>query len=130
MILLDTQAVLWLFLAPQKLSSPAREAILRARIARERIGCSPVSLFEIAYAARRNRLLFHTTAEEFTAAIQARIELIPLTAEIAVCAGELPEPFHGDPMDRMIAATAIAEKCTLITADSKIRAANLCKVLW
>jgi PIN domain nuclease of toxin-antitoxin system len=129
-ILLDTQAVLWLFLAPEKLSAHARKAILRARVARERIGCSPVSLFEIAYAARRNRLLLHTTVEEFTAAIQARIELIPLTAEIAICAGKLPEPFHGDPMDRMIAATAIAEKCTLITADSKIRAANLCKVLW
>ncbi len=53
-----------------------------------------------------------------------------MTAAIAICAGELPEPFHGDSMDRMIAATAIVEKCTLITADIKIRAANACKVLW
>ena len=61
---------------------------------------------------------------------KTRIELIPLTAGIALCAGELPDPFHGDPMDRMIAATAITEKCVLITADSKIRAASLCKVIW
>jgi PIN domain nuclease of toxin-antitoxin system len=129
-ILLDTQVVLWLFLAPEKLSNNAREAILRARVAGERIGCSPVSLYEIANAARRRRLHLHTTTEEFTAAIAARIELIPLTAGIAICAGELPEPFHGDPMDRLIAATAIVEKCTLITADSRIRAANACKALW
>jgi PIN domain nuclease of toxin-antitoxin system len=129
-ILLDTHVVLWLFLAPEKLSIRAREAILRARVAGERIGCSPVSLYEIANAARRKRLHLHTTAEEFSSAIQARIELIPLTAGIAICAGELPEPFHGDPMDRMIAATAIVEKCTLITADGKFGAANACKVLW
>ena len=33
-------------------------------------------------------------------------------------------------MDRLIAATALANNLTLITADSKIRAANACKVLW
>jgi PIN domain nuclease of toxin-antitoxin system len=129
-ILLDTQVVLWLLLAPEKLSARAREAILRARLAGVRIGCSPVSLFEIAYAAQRKRLHLHTTTEEFITAVQAKIELLPLTAEIALCAGELPDPFHGDPMDRMIAATAIREKCVLISADSKIRAASLCKVLW
>ena len=129
-ILLDTQVVLWLLLTPEKLSARAREAILRARLAGVRIGCSPVSLFEIAYAAQRKRLVLHTTAKEFIAAIQAPIKLIPLTAEIALCAGELPEPFHGDPMDRMVAATAITENCVLISADSKIREAGMCKVLW
>jgi PIN domain nuclease of toxin-antitoxin system len=129
-ILLDTQVVLWLFLAPERLSFQAREAILCGRIAGEKIGCSPVSLYEIAYAARRKRLNLLTTAEEFIAAVLARIELIQLTPRIAVCAGELPNPFHGDPMDRLIAATALANNLTLITADSKIRAANACKVLW
>jgi PIN domain nuclease of toxin-antitoxin system len=129
-ILLDTHAILWLFLAPEKLSATAREAILQARIDGETLGCSPVSVYEIAYAARRKRLLLHSTAEKFIAAILARIDLVPMTAEIAMRAGELADPFHGDPMDRMIAATAMAENCTLITADSKIRAASVCKTVW
>jgi PIN domain nuclease of toxin-antitoxin system len=53
-----------------------------------------------------------------------------LTAEIAVCAAGLPDPFHGDPIDRMIAATAIVGDCVLITHDDRIRKANVCKTLW
>ena len=64
------------------------------------------------------------------ASIQARLELVPLTAAIAVCAAEIPAPFHGDPMDRIIAATAIVEDCVLITHDDKIRGANVCKTIW
>ena len=94
------------------------------------IAYSPVSLYEIANAARRKRLHLDTTIQEFIAAIQAKLELIPLTTAIAVCAAEIPAPFHGDPMDRIIAATAIVGNLTLITHDDRIRKANVCKVLW
>jgi PIN domain nuclease of toxin-antitoxin system len=42
----------------------------------------------------------------------------------------LPDPFHGDPMDRIIAATAIVEDCVLLTIDEKIRQSGVCKTLW
>jgi PIN domain nuclease of toxin-antitoxin system len=129
-ILLDTHVVIWLFLSPERLSSRARHAILQARIAGEQIACSPVSLYETANSARRKRLQLNSTIQEFMAAIQTNIELVPLTAGIAICAAELPEPFHGDPMDRIIAATALVADCTLITRDDRIREANLCKVVW
>ena len=35
---LDTHVVIWLLMAPERLSKRAREAILQARIAGERIG--------------------------------------------------------------------------------------------
>ncbi len=130
MILLDTHVVIWLLGTPERLSGRAREAILQARLAGEKIGFSPVSLYEIAYAARRKRLPLISSAEDFIAAVQTKLELIPLTAAIAVRAAELPDSFHGDPMDRIIAATAMAENCTLITCDDRIRQANVCKVLW
>lgn len=130
MILLDTHVMTWLFLAPEKLSIRAREAILSARGTGEQIGFSPISLYEIANAARRKRLLLHSTTEEFIAAIQTKLTLVPLTAGIAICAAELPDAFHGDPMDRIVAATAIISDCTLITHDDRIRRANACKVLW
>jgi PIN domain nuclease of toxin-antitoxin system len=129
-ILLDTHAIIWLLISPDQLSKRAREAILQTRMAGERIACSPVSFFEIAYLSFRERLELHALREDFIAEVQARIELVPISAQIAICAGELPVPFHGDPMDRIITATAIVEGCTLITKDEKIRDANLCKVIW
>jgi PIN domain nuclease of toxin-antitoxin system len=130
MILLDTHVVVWLLTAPQRISGRARDAIVQARVNDERIGYSPISLFEIAYAARRKRLPLNSTTEEFIAAIEARLEFTPLTSEIAVCAAELADPFHGDPIDRIIAATAIVGDYTLITHDGRIRDSNLCKTLW
>ena len=56
--------------------------------------------------------------------------MFPVSDAIAQCAAELPDPFHGDPMDRIIAATAIVEDCTLISKDGNLRKANLCRVIW
>jgi PIN domain nuclease of toxin-antitoxin system len=130
MILLDTHVVIWLLITPKKLSGRAHAAILKARIAGEKIGCSPVSLYEIAYSVRRGRLPLNGSTAEFISAVQSKLEIVPLTADIAVCAAGLPATFHGDPMDRMIAATAMIEDCVLITRDDRIRKANACKVLW
>ena len=130
MILLDTHVIVWLLIAPEKLSKPAREAILHARRNAEKIGFSPVSIYEIANAVRRGRLEVFSGTEDFVAALQSKFEVVPLTTEIAICAGQLSEIFPGDPVDRMIAATAIVNDCTLITEDGKIRQANVCKTLW
>jgi PIN domain nuclease of toxin-antitoxin system len=46
---------------------------------------------------------------------------IPLSAEIAMLAAEL-EDLHGDPLDRIIVATTLAERGTLLTADRQILA--------
>jgi len=87
-------------------------------------------LYEIAYAAHRKRLPLNSPVGDFIAALQTKLEMIPLTAGIIVLAAEIPAPFHGDPIDRIIAATAMVENCVLITHDDRIRNANVCKVLW
>jgi PIN domain nuclease of toxin-antitoxin system len=46
--------------------------------------------------------------------------LAPLTPEIALASSRLPEPFHGDPADRIIVATARTMGARLATRDSKI----------
>jgi PIN domain nuclease of toxin-antitoxin system len=130
LILLDTHVAIWLLAAPEQLSLRARNAIQQAWIAGEKIAYSPVSLYEIVYSARRKRLQLHVPTADFIGAIQTKLELAPLTARIAISAAELPAPFHGDQIDRMIAATAIVEDCTLITRDEHIHRANVCKVLW
>ena len=130
MILLDSHVVVWLLADPARLSTRSRETILRARVEQESLVYSPVTIYEIAYAARRKRLPLRTKVEDFIAEIEKRLRLVPLTAAIALCAAGLPEPFHGDPMDRIIVATAIVENCALITADAKIHSSGVCNAVW
>ena len=52
----------------------------------------------------------------------ARIAVVPLTAEIAVEANQLPGDFHRDPADQIIVATARRLAIPLLTADAKILA--------
>jgi PIN domain nuclease of toxin-antitoxin system len=129
-ILLDTQVVIWLALAPERISPAAAASIQQAVSMGEAPQISAVSLYEVANAIRRGRIQPAMPIQAFLNRMKSRFTVIPVSETIAVRAGELPEPFHGDPMDRMIAATAIMEKCTLITADNKILAAKVCKVLW
>lgn len=130
MILLDTHVALWLLMDPKALPVKAREAVAQARSDGEKIACSVISFYEIGYLAHRNRLRLNCPIAEFLLAVQGKLEIAGLTAEIAACAAQLARPFPGDPIDRMIAATAIVENCTLITADQRIAASGVCKTLW
>ena len=129
MILLDTHVVIWLALTPEKLSSAAAEAIRRA-VSTGRPAISVVTLYEIANSMRRNRIKTVILPSLFLDRIARRFTVLPVSDVVAIRAAQLPERMHGDPMDRMIAATAIVENCTLITADQRIAAAGVCKTLW
>jgi PIN domain nuclease of toxin-antitoxin system len=48
------------------------------------------------------------------------ISLMPLTSEIAIESSNLPGNLHGDPADRIIAATARAWNATLLTKDQRL----------
>ncbi|MCI0336648.1 MAG: type II toxin-antitoxin system VapC family toxin, partial [Acidobacteria bacterium] len=57
------------------------------------------------------------------------IQLLPLTSEIAIESTQLPQPFHKDPADQIIVATARIYDCPLITCDTKILAYPYVKLL-
>ena len=130
MILLDTHVVVWLLVDPVRLSQRAYDAILEARVKGNALGYSLISVYEIVYAARRGRIPLVSSGDEFVRAIEKRLAGISLTSAIAQRAATLPEPFHGDPMDRIIVATAIVEGCALITCDDRIRGAKVCETIW
>jgi PIN domain nuclease of toxin-antitoxin system len=48
------------------------------------------------------------------------VQVIPIDAEIAQLSNEVPSPFHEDPADRIIVATARRGGFTLVTSDHKI----------
>jgi PIN domain nuclease of toxin-antitoxin system len=49
-------------------------------------------------------------------------EELSITAEVAIAAYELPEPFHRDPADRLIVATARLLDAPVVTIDRQILA--------
>ena len=48
------------------------------------------------------------------------VHLLPPTPEIAVESSRLPGNFHGDPADRILAATARLLEATFLTKDLKL----------
>ncbi len=48
------------------------------------------------------------------------LELVPLSPEILVVSTQLPQPFHRDPADQIIVATARQRQISLLTEDKKI----------
>ena len=48
------------------------------------------------------------------------LRVLPITAEHALAAGDLPR-HHDDPFDRMLVAQAVVEGCTLLTSDAWLR---------
>ena len=47
-------------------------------------------------------------------------ERLPITPEVAVRGYGLSEPFQPDPADRLIAAAALEQDCSLVTSCSRI----------
>jgi PIN domain nuclease of toxin-antitoxin system len=58
-----------------------------------------------------------------------KLTVLPITPTIAELA-QSPEFNHGDPADKIIAATAIAHNATLITADDKLHEIKSLNWVW
>jgi PIN domain nuclease of toxin-antitoxin system len=80
-----------------------------------------VTIWEIAMLVRKGSLRLNApTLQWVTDAIHAsRVTVFPMEPSIAVDAAEL-SGFHGDPADRMIAATARHLSATLVTRDARL----------
>ncbi len=129
MILLDTCALIYDALEPKRLSRRAKQAIETADSAGELLLCD-ISLWEIAMLVEKNRLDPGIEAESFLhIALSARsINVLPITPEIAARSVQLG--LHGDPADRLIAATAIEQDATIVTSDKNLRRSRLVPTLW
>lgn len=130
MILLDTHVCWWLAYEPEKLSMHAREAIGREEHRPGALALSCASLYELTWLLERKRLAVSVGFDQFVREIEARIAVLPIDQSVAVSAARFPAPFHGDPMDRLIVATALDSNRILITADEAILASGLCQTLW
>lgn len=131
MIVLDTHVLVWWLTQAPGLSAAARRAIGKHSGARE-IVASTISVLEIATAVRRGRLQFSVPVEQWLADMRRipELRLEPVSSDIAALAGSLPGPMHGDPADRIIAATATVLGSSLVTADDRLRSLPALRTIW
>ena len=130
MIVLDTHVLIYDALTPAKLSPRARKA-LDSGFAESELSCSDISLWEIAMLIARKRLDPAMDARQFIDdLITARtVRVLPISAEIAVLS-QSDSFSHGDPANRLIAATALINQAQLVTSDARLRKLKEISTIW
>ena len=130
MILIDTHVVVWLAFEQHRLSKNARGAIDHARQNGEGLAISDITLWELATLAGKDRIRLEISLESFLAEVEARFVVLPITGRVCVRALGLPAAYPKDPADRIMAATALVEGLSLLTADRGIRRGRALRTIW
>jgi PIN domain nuclease of toxin-antitoxin system len=126
-LLLDTHALLWWLVEPEKLSTLAYSAINDPAAS---IFVSAASGWEIATKGRLGRL---PAAEQLLQDLPSLLQqqgFLPLAVQLhhGVHAGGYRQ-IHRDPFDRLLAAQAELEGLPLVSLDPAL-AAFPCRLLW
>jgi len=129
LILLDTHALFWAVDDSKHLSRPAASAIRRAR-RQGGIAVSAITVWELASMLARGRIRRYGTLESSLKMLLEDVTVLPITTEIAALGAQFPNDYPGDPADRIIGGTALAEGLILVTHDDRIRRSPLLKTVW
>ena len=127
-LLLDTHVFLWSISEPKRLSSKARNAISKLE---NQVYVSPVTAYELSYKHRQGKLPSGAAIVTSFARQVAHLYAseLPISAPHTLAAGQLDWE-HKDPFDRMLAAQAMVEGFTLVTADEDLQAFDPVPTLW
>lgn len=128
-LLLDTCTIIWAVSQPESLSASARESLIAPE---NQVMYSPLSCAELAWASDRGRIRIdrHWKLWFRHYTVLNAWKEVPIDLSIVEEAYSLPEPFHADPVDRILVATARLSAFTLVTADRKILEYPHVKSLW
>ncbi len=120
-LLIDTHIWLWIISEAPYIKSSVQEA-LESAAAEQSLYLSPISMWEVALKHSRGRLALDRPVRQWLAHASTipGLQLAPITPAVAAESAELPPEFHGDPADRIIAATARSEGLTLVTHDKAL----------
>ncbi len=119
--LLDTHVWVWLMLGDSRLGRRSRK-LLEEAVPGGRLLVSVISVWEVAMLETNGRLTLAADCDSWVrqALSAPGICLAELTPGIAVASTRLPAPFHGDPADRILVATARETGAIMVTADKAI----------
>lgn len=117
MIVLDTAALIYWTLDPERLSPPAQIAVRES----PKISISSISIWEVALLVKRQKLILPLSIKEYVERLEklASLEILPVDTQTWLDNLELDWE-HRDPADRTIVALAKRLDCPLITPDQRI----------
>ncbi len=129
MVLCDTCVLLFDALEPERIPGRARELMEEASDEGSLVAAD-ISLWEIAMLIDKGRVKVPVSVADFLTNLLAlrALRVLPITVDIATRSAGLG--LHGDPADRLIAATAIEHKAVLLTADQKLATFPGLDVVW
>ena len=113
--IIDTHALLWFILDPDRLSERSRTIIISGE---NEVFVSAVAIWEITIKVALGRLGLEFDVAE--AVNRTHLSPLAITLGHAAAVGTLP-PHHRDPFDRMLVAQAQCEELTLITRDRELQ---------
>jgi len=129
--LLDTHTWIWWHMHPQNLSRKVK--ILIGNISRyEELLLSAISPWEFSKLLEKGRIGISCDPEGWiNAALDLpKLRLVHISPILAYRSTILPQPFHNDPADQIIVATAREENATVLTKDKNILEYKHVKSLW
>ena len=120
MILLDTHIWIWWIQGDLRLKEERINWLTKQEA--QGLGISIISCWEVAKLVENNHLQLPCPVDKWLeqALNYPGIRLLELTLPIILDSTQLPSPFHRDPADQLIVATARIHDIPLLTADSKI----------
>lgn len=129
--MLDTHTWIWWNMHPGKLSPKVR-ALLSTPKRYDELLLSAISPWEFSKLLEKKRLGISCSPEEWLseALVMPKLRLVPITPQIAYRSTTLPQPFHDDPGDQIIVATAREENATLLTKDRLIQEYKHVRTMW
>ncbi|MBI3493412.1 MAG: type II toxin-antitoxin system VapC family toxin [Acidobacteria bacterium] len=130
-IVLDTHAWVWWVTKDRRLSKRASHAIDNA-IEADGLLLSAISVWEVAKKVEKKQLVLDRPVRDWLdhARSVAGLMVAELTTAILVDSCDLPQPFHGDPADQMIVATARHHHAPLVTKDGNLRRYAHVQTVW
>lgn len=129
--LLDTHTWIWWNMNPSNLSEKVMQLVSDSEQYSELL-LSAISPWEFCKLLEKKKIGISCPPEEWLkeALDMPKFRLVELTPIIAYRSTSLPQPFHNDPGDQIIVATAREENATLLTKDGKIQQYSHVNTLW
>ncbi len=129
--LLDTHAWVWWLAKDRRLSTRAKSAITTGLVEQD-LWISLISVWDVAKRVEKKQLILDRSLDQWLdeALTPQGLGVWELTRPILMESCELPQPFHGDPADQILVATARHHGAMLVTKDQRIRRYAHVQSVW
>ena len=120
-IVLDTCALIWWSLDPDRLSTAAKDCC--NQMEKGKNGLVPsIAIWEIAIKIKNQKLDLGVDLNQYVAALKKSdvVTIVPINEDLWLESVKL-EWIHRDPADRIVVALASINQASIITADREIR---------